>query len=94
MTPGLKLPDNDSHDWHAQGTFSFKLLSHHLDAFGARVMLLIKDYPARDPTAHTSHILSPEQMRMVANLFKIAADEAEASERRAQRHIRLINKIF
>lgn len=77
-----------SRDWCHIGTLDFKLLPHHLDAFGPRIMFMIKGTPVLCMDSHSSHVLTPGQARLLANRLKIAADEAEAMQRRVQRHKR------
>jgi hypothetical protein len=82
-----------SRDWCHIGTFDFKLLPHHLDAFGPRIMFLIKGTPVFCMDSRSSHVLTPGQARLMANRLKIAADEAEAMQRRMQRTKRAADEI-
>lgn len=75
-----------SRDWCQIGTFDFKLLPHYPGNVGPRVWFLIKGTPVFCLDARSSHLLTPEQARLLANRLKIAADEAEAMQRRMQRH--------
>lgn len=80
-------------DWCHISTFEFRLLPHCIDALGPRIMFLIKGTPVFALDARSSHNLTPEQARLLANRLKIAADEAEAMQRRVQRLKRAADEI-
>lgn len=82
-----------SREWSAVGELQMKLLPHCLAHIGARVMLLIKGTPVFTLDEHLSHVLTPAQARLIANKLKIAADEAEAMERRGCRLQHVANDI-
>jgi hypothetical protein len=93
MTDDPQTLREQSRDWCQIGTFDFKLLPHYPGNVGPRVWFLIKGTPVFCLDARSSHLLTPEQARLLANRLKIAADEAEAMQRRMQRHKPVADEI-
>lgn len=56
------------------------LVPHYIDHVGARVFLVLDT-----PRPHQVNNYSPDDLRHIAARLKLAADEAEALERTAQR---------
>ena len=82
-----------SRDWCHVSTLEFRLLPHSPTDVGPRIWYLIKGTPIFSLDARSSHLLTPEQARLIGMRFIIAADEAEAMARRVQRLKRTADEI-
>jgi len=82
-----------SRDWCHISTIEFRLLPHSPSDVGPRIWYLIKGTPVFSLDARSSHLLTPEQARLIGMRFIIAADEAEAMARRVQRLKRTADEI-
>jgi hypothetical protein len=82
VAEGVEVPTGRGHEPLHVGKRTFSFLPHHIHCVGPRMFLVIED----DRSAvHEAITLSPDEARRLAERLKIAACQAEAMERKAQR---------